>query len=237
MGLASPDGYCQNEAANIWQKEGVMSLPRVGAMNMPQQQHSDVVAYAIREVSDSINREFIRYAARPPLRKNLFRAGGGAGLIAFCLYIPFELNVRGGISVANMTLALIRAPMTPTEIWIPIAVWAAALAFGLLWFVVGVKGARGARDVMQAFWALILTGIFAALLWWGAYLPRDWVLANYFLQGLYIAGIVGSFVRFWLSVRGLPGGEAGSGQGATGARPRSRRVVQGRAASQTCRLE
>jgi hypothetical protein len=173
---------------------------------MPQEFYG--IGRAIADVGDAFNQEISHYAALPPLRKNLYRAGGGAGLITFCLYIPYEMNVRGGVTIKNMMLALVRAPMAPREMWIPIA-WAAMLAFGLLWFVVDVKGARGPRDVMQAFWALILTGIYAALLSWGAYLPRDWgawvVLANFLLQGVYIAGIVGSLVRFWLSVRGLPG--------------------------------
>lgn len=151
---------------------------------MPRETYG--IGSAIGEIG-AVGQEISRYNALPPLKKNLFRAGGGA----------------------DMMSALVRTPMAPREIWKPVAAWAAMLAFGLLWFVVGIKGARGPRDVMQAFWALILNGIYAALLWWEVYPPRDWgawaVLANFLLQGVYIAGIVGSLVRFWLSVRGLPG--------------------------------
>jgi hypothetical protein len=66
---------------------------------MPRQQHPNVVADAIREFGDGINQEIARYNALPPLKKNLFRAGGGAGLIAFCLYIAFELHACGGVTV------------------------------------------------------------------------------------------------------------------------------------------
>jgi hypothetical protein len=161
---------------------------------------------AIQNVGDSFNREFVRYAARPPLKKNLFRAGGGAGLITFCVYVAVEFEAAMGLTAGQLLHGSQALPAAPPEVWwVPRAAWVTVLAFGLLWFVVGVKGARGARDVMQAVWALILTGIFAALLWWGAYLPRDWVLVNFLLHGIYIAGMVGSLVRFWLSVRGLPG--------------------------------
>jgi hypothetical protein len=128
---------------------------------MPQEFYG--IGRAIADVGDAFNQEISRYNALSPLRKNLYRAGGGAGLITFCLYIPYEMHVRGGVSAANMMSALVHAPMAPRETWIPVAAWAAMLAFGLLWFIVGVKGARGPRDVMQAFWALILTAIYAAL--------------------------------------------------------------------------
>jgi len=71
-----------------------------------------------------------------------------------------------------------------------------------VWFFVGVHGARGARDIMQAFWALVLAAIYGGLLGIDAYLPPDWALANFVLKGVYIGGVAGSFVRFWLSVRG-----------------------------------
>ncbi|MGH6845929.1 MAG: hypothetical protein ACREC0_00395 [Methylocella sp.] len=59
---------------------------------------------------------------------------------------------------------------------------------------------------MLAFWALIPVAVYGGLLWWGAYPPRDWLLTNYVLQGIYIAGVVGSLVRFWLAARGTGGG-------------------------------
>jgi len=168
------------------------------------QQHYGV-GHAIGDVAANLGQQIEHYNALPLPKKNLLRASRGAGLITFCIYAAVEFKAATGLPVAGVLPLLQALPSTPPEIWWPAAAWAALLAFGLLWFAVGWRGARGARDVMQAFWALIMLAIYGGLLWWEAYLPPEWVLSNYFLKGLYIAGIVGSLVRFGLSVRGVGG--------------------------------
>jgi hypothetical protein len=130
-----------------------------------------------------------QFQSLPLLEKNRRRAGGGAGLIAFCLY------------------AVIAAPGLVFAHWIPPALGAAALAYGLLRFVVGVRGALGPRDIMDGFWHGVFIVVCAGLLWC-AYLPADWggwaITINILLRGLYIAGIVSSTVRGWLALRGMP---------------------------------
>ena len=128
-----------------------------------------------------------QHHALPPHEKNLARASGGAGLIAFCLY------------------ALIRAAPVIFGDWIPFAIWAGLLAFGALWLFVGIKGSAGPRDIMNAFWSVVIVVVVLGLMLWGIYLPDDWLVANFLLQGLYIAMIASGLVRLWLAARGLPG--------------------------------
>jgi hypothetical protein len=165
------------------------------------------IGNAIADIGSNVNQQIDRYAALPPLKKNLARATRGTALIAFCAHAVFWLD-DAGVSPKNMVLGFVHAWTAPPEIMIPTAIWTAMLGLGVLWVVVGVQGARGPRDVMGAFWSLVSFLIFVTLArWWGLYLPADWIVGNFFLKGFYYAGFIASAVRFWLSVRGT-GGDA-----------------------------
>jgi hypothetical protein len=71
-----------------------------------------------------------------------------------------------------------------------------------LWLIVG---ARGARDVMSALWAVVIGGFFAAALWYEWYLSTEWVLLNFLLEGSYWAMVAAELIKFWLAVRSPTG--------------------------------
>src|ERR1700728_3041220 len=76
-----------------------------------------------------------QHRALPPDQKNRARASGGAGLIAFCLYV------------------LITTPRLIFTQWVAFGIWAALCGFGALWLCVGVRASLGPRDIMAAFWS------------------------------------------------------------------------------------
>jgi hypothetical protein len=146
---------------------------------------------AIREVGDNIAQNVARYQALPPLRKGRVRAGLGAGLLAFGVY-----TAAGRPAIAFGGL-------------IAFGVWAAVVAFGGLWFYIGVTSTRSPRDVMSAVWSAIALAIFAVLAAGGASLTDggDFGLFGdfrFFIEGVFLAGVIGSLVRLWLAVRGMP---------------------------------
>jgi len=128
-----------------------------------------------------------QHNALPPDQKNRARAAGGAGLIAFCLYV------------------LVTAPRLVFGAWIACAIWAALLGFGGLWLFVGVRASIGPRDIMAAFWSAAGILFFLVLMSIGAYLPNDWVVANFLLKGVYIGFVASCAMRLYLAVRGMPG--------------------------------
>ena len=151
---------------------------------MAQQPYS--IDSAIRDIGNDVNQRIDRYQALPPLKKNRVRAGIGAGLIALGLYIAAG------------------RPAVVFDNTVSIAIWAAVVGFGLLWFLVGIHGARSTRDVMSAFWSIVAIAIFGLLTIGGLRslsLSDD---ASFYLEGFFAACLVGSIVRFWLAVRGLP---------------------------------
>jgi hypothetical protein len=127
-----------------------------------------------------------QHNALTPDQKNRARATGGAGLIAFCLYV------------------LVAAPRMVFGSWIAVAVWVALLGFGGLWLYVGVRASVGPRDIMAAFWSAAGIVFFLALMIVGAYLPADWLLVNFLLKGLYIGYATACAMKLWLAVRGMP---------------------------------
>lgn len=147
-----------------------------------------------------------QYLALPLLEKNRKRAQWGAGLLTWCAYTANHFQSAAGVGPSDFVRAVPRLPDAPQEVWVPLAIWAGAAVLGLLWLFVGTRGLRGApRDVMSAIWAVVLGGVFTAALWYEWYLPREWVLLNFLLQGSYWAMIAAQLVKFWLAVRSPTG--------------------------------
>jgi hypothetical protein len=145
-------------------------------------QSATTLADLITPFTDAI----AEHRALPPDQKNRARASGGAGLIAFCLYV------------------LIAVPQLPVSSWVAFVLWLALIAFGALWLVVGIKGSTGPRDIMAGFWSGIGILFFLGLMVVGAYLPADWVVVNFLLKGFYIGYAAACVVKLWVSARGIP---------------------------------
>lgn len=166
----------------------------------------------VGDVARSAAQNIAQHNALPLREKNLVRVHYGAWLITACAYAGFWTVVLLGDRFSTVAKAFLSAPLkAPHEISIPVAVWAALLALGLLWFWVGVRGSRGPRDVMKTFWVIVRTAIWAALFWWKVYMPNDWgdwvVMGNVVLMGIYIAATVSNVIVIALLLRG-PGGSA-----------------------------
>jgi hypothetical protein len=75
------------------------------------------------------------------------------------------------------------------------------ILFGLLWVMVGVRGSRGPRDTMVAFWSVAWVAGSGAALWYGWYLD-DYPVVNWFLKGIYLMLVTSSVMSLYLSLRG-----------------------------------
>ena len=138
------------------------------------------LANLVTPFTDAVN----QHLALPPLEKNRSRAMWGGFLFAGCLYAALSFKAAIGASYIDLVRILARLPGTSSDVWWPFAVWAAFFALSLLWLSVGFRGMRGApRDVMAAVWAVAIGGGFAAALWYGWYLPREWAGVNFLLEG------------------------------------------------------
>jgi hypothetical protein len=158
-------------------------------------------------VAEPLARTAAVWQSLPLLEKNRRRVGGGAGLIVFCIYVAVEFKRASGMSLGDLLRSPFVMAKAPAEFWAPYAIWGAALVYGVLRLVVGLRGARGPRDIMDGFWHFAFVAGDGALLWWKVYLPADWGgwtwPVNELLGGLYIAGIVSSTLRGWLAWRGM----------------------------------
>ncbi len=158
----------------------------------------------------AIGKIFDVHDAKPPRFKNIARAYMGAGLLTACSYTAWWSQAFTGRAAGNLVAAFIRSPtQAPTNIWLPIAIWVAAAALGVLWFVVGVAGSRGPRDVMMIVWALVRLVIVAALLRFDV-LPHAWPLCTLVLRGVYLSFLAAYAVEFMLLLPGAGGGPRGS---------------------------
>lgn len=167
----------------------------------------------ITPVAQSLAQAIAQHQAAPPHEQNLTRASGGAWLISGCVYVAIWSKVLLGTSFADLLSIFLQAPSaTPASVWIPLAVLAALGAFGCLWLVVGLRGARVPRDVMRIFWSIAGVVLLVFLLAWGAYLPRDWgrwtMFANVVLQGFYTTTFISNVLVLALLLRG-PGNDPG----------------------------
>jgi hypothetical protein len=157
-------------------------------------------------MAEPVAEAMARHQASSPRDKNFTRAGGGVFLLVCCAYTAVWSPVFLGGSFDALTAAFLRAPTHPP---VGLMIWAGIAAFGLLWLWVGVRGARGPRDIMAAFWAAVRVVLFGCALGLQWYLPRDWgdlvPLANLVLHGLYLGLLAEGVVHFLLAMRGIPG--------------------------------
>jgi hypothetical protein len=130
-----------------------------------------------------IGEELQHHHALPPYQKAVARASYGASLLGLCGFPAVVFD---------------QATFPP----VVIMVWAGVSGLGLLLLVVGVKGARGPRDVMTAFWSIALP----AGGWWGL---SAWqgpqVFNNIWVQWIATAVLFTAAVRLFLALRGMPG--------------------------------
>ena len=156
-----------------------------------------------RELGSAIHDALAQHDALPARRKNVNRAAMGAGLLTACGYSAWWSREFTGRSAAEMTIAFVHAPAAA---WLPMT-WFGSLLLGVIWFVVGVAGARGPRDTMTIFWAIVRLAIAGALLWYGAYIPPDWgggPFSTLVLRGLYLSYLAACAVETLLLLYGPP---------------------------------
>ncbi|MGH6845928.1 MAG: hypothetical protein ACREC0_00390 [Methylocella sp.] len=80
---------------------------------MPQQQQHYGLGIAVAEFAETVGQNISRYNALPPFRKNLFRAGGGAGLITFCIYVAVEFKTVMGLTFDQLLRGLMAVRLRP----------------------------------------------------------------------------------------------------------------------------
>jgi hypothetical protein len=134
-------------------------------------------------IADAVN--LFRRQRPSPQHDAAAQASSGAFLLGLCGY-------------AAVAFGPYRATLPPSAVM----VWAGLAGFGLLLVAVGVRGARGPRDVMMAVQAVALPlgG------WW---MLRTWqgphVFDNFFLQWLGCGCVPVAALRLFLALRGVPG--------------------------------
>lgn len=150
--------------------------------------------------------EVSRHLALPPLLKARSRAQWGAFFLASAAYVGLAFKEATRASYGDLARLATRLPGTTVDVWWPYATWGGVVVVALLWLSTGFCGYRGApRDIMAALWALVCGGFFAAVLWYGWYLPPKWVVLNFLWQGFCWATVAGELAIFWLSVRSPSG--------------------------------
>jgi hypothetical protein len=129
--------------------------------------------------------------------RGLRRASEGAFIFAASIYAAAWCPVfLGGQSIFDLIAAFARSPTD----YPGVAVFLVAAPLGLIWVVVGLKGARGGdRDPMSALWAGAVAGGCIAALWWH-WFPDDPALATAAVKTFYIATAAAGLVRLWLTV-------------------------------------
>ncbi len=123
------------------------------------------------------------YKALAPFEKGLARASFGAGLLALCAYVASTLHARD---------------YPPSYQW----VWVGLVGFGCLTLYAGLRGARGPRDPMQAFWAIAVPVGYGAGL---DYFFGPDIFQNFYVRGFAWSLGVAGLVRLFLSLRGTGG--------------------------------
>jgi hypothetical protein len=144
-------------------------------------------------------------------KQSLMRASGGAAMLTLAAYLMADANVVIGRGFWDMALLAVQTPFMRTLpiVWVPSLCWVLLVILGCWFLYQGARESRGRRDPMIALWAFNEAVVFAALLWWGLYVPDDWnraPLINFGLEGIYLGCLVGAVVRFGLVMRGPPGG-------------------------------
>jgi FtsH-binding integral membrane protein len=158
------------------------------------------MSQAINEgINETVVRPVAKHLAAPPVEKNRNRAIWGTRLVVACLCLAYGAWIETGYSVTSLARSYWRMlHAAPEDSW-PVYGWTAAMLLGLLWLSVGVKGSRGPRDVMMAFWAMLRVAIFAGALWWyPAIDPKsDWLI-----QGVVVTLLASSLMSLYLALRG-----------------------------------
>ena len=160
-----------------------------------------------QQAGQMIGQGIAEHVNAPPLQKNKNRVIWGTWLVTFGCYVAYTLKMAnrniGTIDLVRVYFRILHEPLDQS--W-PFYAWGGVMLFGLLWVTVGMRGSRGPRDTMMAFWSLASLAIFGAALWYRWY-PDDYPTVDWFLQGFYIAGATSSVMALFVSVRG-PGRSA-----------------------------
>lgn len=126
-----------------------------------------------------------KHAALPPFQKNMARAAFGAGLLTLCAYTAVTL---GKYAQTCPPLYLL--------------IWTAAAGLGVLLLIVGVRGAQGQRDVMAAFWPVVVLAGCGWALW---HFGGPAIFRDFYVRGFGLALLASTAVRAWLAMRGVSG--------------------------------
>jgi hypothetical protein len=132
-------------------------------------------------------------------QKALVHVSLASHALGWCVYLC-PLFKTGPYLAAVMIGAAAFGNGHAPDMWMPRAAWAGLAFIALVWLFAGWKGAEGPRDFGAALWRLLLTGIFAALLWYRVY--PDWgALVEFVLKGFYIAWLASHVARFLIAAQ------------------------------------
>jgi hypothetical protein len=164
----------------------------------------------LRPLGEAVGQAMGEHVNAPPLRKNQNRAVWGTWLIVTGIYGAHDFIARYNVSVGKLAVGFITDPGgTASAVGTPFLIWCAMALFGCLWVVVGVRKARGPREIMGTFWALCFVGGCFYALVHGAYFD-DAPAMNWYLKGFYFASLAASLMAVYLFARGPGGGNAAS---------------------------
>jgi len=133
--------------------------------------------------------------------RNQNRAVWGSALLAGCIYFAWSVQQSFRASWADLVRIYFGALHEPIETTWAFYAWGGGMLFGLLWVTVGLRGSRGPRDIMGAFWSLAWLALFASALWYGWYVD-GYPGVNWWLKGFYIAFCTMAAMHLFLCVRG-----------------------------------
>lgn len=126
-----------------------------------------------------------QFKASSPFRQSVGLACFGAITLGFC-----------------GEAALLFGPAASTFSPVVLLVFAGVAGVGLLLFVLGVRGARGPRNVVMALSSVATPGGLAAAIWW---LGGPETFQNIWVQLIGVPFLLGFTVRLYLALRGMPG--------------------------------
>jgi hypothetical protein len=157
----------------------------------------------------AFNRWRMRRRSLPPVLRNRSRAVAASFSLAGLADLVAQLRVLTGQGLSELLTLFWRTPLNPPPL---LVILTAASALTLLFFIVGILGARGGpRDPIAALMALAIAGGFGALLWSDSYLPADFGDAarfgNPILHAFYAASVAAALMHAWLAAP-LFGGSA-----------------------------
>jgi hypothetical protein len=131
-----------------------------------------------------IAQEFARHAALPPPQKAVARTSYGSLILAACIYTGVTL---GPDALHQYSPAALYG-------------FAAVAGFGLLLFIVGLRGPRLPVEFMTRIWSLFWAAAFAAGSWWLAVYQPDW-WDNIYVRGFCLSFACAQGLEFLLLLR------------------------------------